>query len=54
MPRHNPENKEYFISFAEAAKALEDYYIPHYGKDVYVIYGRCLNSNAMAEQKIEY
>lgn len=39
MPGHNAEAKEDFISFAETAKALEDYYIPRYGKDVYVVYG---------------
>lgn len=39
IPGHNPECKEDFISFDEAAKALEDYYISHYGKNVYAVYG---------------
>lgn len=39
MPGHNPESKADFISFAETARAFEDYYIPRYGKDVYAVYG---------------
>ena len=30
LPGHNPESKEDFISFAETARAFEDYYIPRY------------------------
>lgn len=39
LPGHNPESKEDFISFAETARAFEDYYIPRYGRDVYAVYG---------------
>lgn len=39
MPGHNPKQKEDFISFAETAKELEDYYISNYGENVYAIYG---------------
>ena len=36
---HNPEEKEDFVSFSEDAKALEDYIIPRYGKNMYAVYG---------------
>ena len=36
---HNPNMKEDFISFAESAKNIEDYYISRYGNDVFAIYG---------------
>ena len=36
---HNPEEKEDFISFSAEAKALEDYIIPRYGKNMYAVYG---------------
>lgn len=39
MPGHNPESKDDFISFAETAKILEDYYVSRYGKNVYAVYG---------------
>lgn len=39
VPGHNLESKKGFIWFAETAKALEDYYIPRYGRDVYVVFG---------------
>lgn len=39
MPGHNPKQKDDFISFSETAKELEDYYISHYGENVYAIYG---------------
>lgn len=39
MPGHDPDRKEDFISFAETAKALENHYISHYGKNVYAVYG---------------
>ena len=39
MPGHNPKQQEDFISFAETAKELEDFYISRYGESVYAIYG---------------
>ena len=36
---HNPEEKEDFVSFSEDAKALEDYIISRYGKNMYAVYG---------------
>ena len=36
---HNPEEKEDFVSFSEDAKALEDYIIPRYGRNMYAVYG---------------
>lgn len=36
---HNPEKKEDFISLSEEARAIEEYIIPRYGKDMYAIYG---------------
>lgn len=39
MPGHNPKMREDFISFLQTSKEFEDYYISHYGKDVYAIYG---------------
>lgn len=39
LPGHNPRKKEDFRSFQEAAREIEEYYIPRYGNDVYAIYG---------------
>lgn len=39
LPGHNPKKKEEFISFAECAREIEDFYISKYGNEVYAIYG---------------
>ena len=39
MSGHNPEENEDFISFSADAKAIENYILPRYGKDIYAVYG---------------
>lgn len=39
LPGHNPNQIEDFSTFEIIARELEEYYIPKYGKEVYVIYG---------------
>lgn len=36
---HNPEEKEDFISFADTARQLEDWYISRYGNEVHAVFG---------------
>lgn len=39
IPGHNPEQKDDFVSISETAKELEDYYITHYGENLYAVFG---------------
>ncbi|MDE7389880.1 MAG: alpha/beta hydrolase [Lachnospiraceae bacterium] len=39
MPGHNPNIKEDFVSFSKTAEELENYYILHYGNNVYAVFG---------------
>lgn len=39
LPGHNPNKKEEFISFDSCAKEIEEYFITHYGNEIYAIYG---------------
>ncbi|MBQ3330442.1 MAG: alpha/beta hydrolase [Ruminococcus sp.] len=36
---HDPDQKEDFISFDADAKAIEEYIIPLYGREIYAVYG---------------
>lgn len=36
---HNPGQPENFVSFFDDAKEIEDYYIHHYGNNLYAIFG---------------
>lgn len=38
MPGHYPNHGEDFLSFFKTAQDFEDYYISHFGKDVYAIF----------------
>ena len=53
---HNPKKKETFISLQQTAKEIEDYYISHYGKDVYAIfaisYGGIIAANIWQNKRL--
>ena len=53
---HNPKKKETFISLQQTATEIEDYYISHYGNDVYAIfaisYGGIIAANIWQNKRL--
>lgn len=46
---HAPDKKEDFVSFAEEAKAIEEYCLSHSYKDIYAVYGMSMGGVVTAE-----